>query len=302
MLPKFPNFKRLELSDQEDVERITSQYEPYSDFDFPSMWCWDVNDNTMVSELNGNLVAILSDHFTGTPFYSFLGNNDLDKTLKQLFAFSVHGKNSMPQLKLVPEISLEKINLKKFLIEIDLSNYDYIYDLKKISEYTGTDFSDKRRKLNNFLKNHDNPVIKILNLNDSADVQEILNLNDSWTAAKIRKDEGSDLKKEFIAIDRFIKAQFKGTLCVAVYVEEKLAGYAIFSVLPNSYSICHFSKGDIAHYGVYEFLLRESATILIEKGSTLLNYQEDLGLPGLRFWKNSFKPVSFLRKYFIREL
>ncbi len=32
MIPKFPNFKKIELSDRADVEKFTLKYPPYSDF------------------------------------------------------------------------------------------------------------------------------------------------------------------------------------------------------------------------------------------------------------------------------
>ena len=42
MLPEFPQFKKLELSDKEEVEKFTSKFPPYSDFNFVSMWSWDI--------------------------------------------------------------------------------------------------------------------------------------------------------------------------------------------------------------------------------------------------------------------
>lgn len=41
MIPKFPEFKKLELSNKEEIENFTSKFPPYSDFNFVSMWCWD---------------------------------------------------------------------------------------------------------------------------------------------------------------------------------------------------------------------------------------------------------------------
>ncbi len=38
MLPQFPQFKPLELTDKSDIEAITKQHLPYSDFNFVSLW------------------------------------------------------------------------------------------------------------------------------------------------------------------------------------------------------------------------------------------------------------------------
>jgi hypothetical protein len=49
MLPEFPKFKSIEISDKEDVEKITKKYPPYSDFNFVSMWSWDIKGDMRVS-------------------------------------------------------------------------------------------------------------------------------------------------------------------------------------------------------------------------------------------------------------
>ena len=44
-IPMFPTFKRLELSDYEDVVALTKGLPPYSDFDFGSMYAWNFTEN-----------------------------------------------------------------------------------------------------------------------------------------------------------------------------------------------------------------------------------------------------------------
>jgi len=48
MLPEFPKFKGIELSDKEDVEKITHKYPSYSDFNFVSMWSWDIKGEMQI--------------------------------------------------------------------------------------------------------------------------------------------------------------------------------------------------------------------------------------------------------------
>ena len=73
MIPKFPQFKKIELSDRVDVEAHTSLFEPYSDFEFTCLWTWDMKGERMISELNNNLVVRFTDYNTHNPFLSFLG-------------------------------------------------------------------------------------------------------------------------------------------------------------------------------------------------------------------------------------
>ena len=57
MIPEFPKFKNLELSDKNDIEKFTSKFLPYSDFSFVSMWSWDIKGEMRIAQLNGNLVV-----------------------------------------------------------------------------------------------------------------------------------------------------------------------------------------------------------------------------------------------------
>lgn len=74
MILKFLEFKKLELLDKKEVEKITSKFPPYSDFNFVSMWSWDVKEELRISKLNNNLVVRFADYFVGNPFFYFLGS------------------------------------------------------------------------------------------------------------------------------------------------------------------------------------------------------------------------------------
>ena len=45
MIQEFPKFKSIELSDREDVEKIAHKYLPYLDFNFVSMWSYNIKIN-----------------------------------------------------------------------------------------------------------------------------------------------------------------------------------------------------------------------------------------------------------------
>src|SRR3989344_4097549 len=102
MIPEFPKFKKLELSDKDDVEKFTSKFPPYSDFNFYSMWGWDIHNNIKLSRLNDNLVVLFKDYISDDSFLSFIGSKKVIETTHQLISFSKknYKKNF---LKLVPE-------------------------------------------------------------------------------------------------------------------------------------------------------------------------------------------------------
>lgn len=300
MIPKFPEFKKLELSDQSDIEKITSKYQPYSDFNFQSLWSWNVFDTSQVSILNENLVVIYKDHITQETELTYLGSSNVNDTLDKLFNFMEKSSINFKNCKF-PEISISKIDFKKFFIEIDLDFCEYIYDINKLSSYERSEYIKKRGKVNTFVKNNKQAGVKKLNLNSDEIGKDLLLLNDKWIDNRSKKVHDDKAKNEPIALKRFLDAKFKNSIGVGVYNNNELIGFSLATTEANKYAISHFTKADTSYVGVYEFLMRESARVLEELGCHYLNYQEDLGLDGLRVAKHSYRPIGFLRKYKISK-
>ena len=301
MIPIFPEFHKLELSHKAEVENIAHLFEPYSDFNFENMWAWDTNESIKISLLNNNLVVMTKNIFTDEINCTYLGNNHLDDTLHKLFNYLKNMGIQNPNICSVPEASLKNLNFKKYFIGFDINSCDYIYDLSQLSSYAGNKFMQKRGRKNNFVKNHPNASVKVINLLDEGSKKEIISLNNSWVQSKSIYQADMDVTKEVIAINRFLNANFKDAYCVGLY-EEKLIGYAIFSFHKNDFCINHFIKADISYIGVYEFFIQECSRLLKDLGCTYLNYLEDMGLPGLRQAKLTYRPIKFLRKYTVKEL
>ncbi len=302
MIPKFPKFKDLELSDQKDIEKVTKQYLPYCDFNFEIMWAWDYNNSAKISILNENLVLIQKNVFTEEISTSFLGNNNLESTLEEIFDFLDSTKVKDSKLSLVPEDSLKGLNFKKYFIEIDLGACDYIYSLKDLADFLGHKYSKKRGKYNLFFRNYPEVTIKELDLNSDIIKKEVVGLNSFWAQNKTIIDLENFNENELLAIDRFIEAKFKNTICIGVFDKNKLIGYSIFSTSSDKFCIAHFTKADVSYKGIYEFLMNNSAKILINKGYEFMNFQEDMNIESLREAKISYRPTRFLRKYFLRRL
>ena len=104
MIPSFPSFKRLELSDRPEVEALLQPHPPYSDFNFASLWCYDTRGLSRLSMLHGNLVVQISDYLTGEPALSFLGVQRVADTAGALLDHAA--KHQLcPTLRLVPEMA-----------------------------------------------------------------------------------------------------------------------------------------------------------------------------------------------------
>lgn len=298
MIPQFPQFKELELVDKEEIERFTSKYPPYSDFNFISMWSWDVNKDMRISKLNNNLVVRFTDYLTGIPFFSFLGGNMVNETALALLEFSKkEGLNA--ELKLIPEEVVKNLDSKKFTIIEDRANFDYIYNIKDLSEYEGRKLSMHRNLVNRFLKNYASFEVKNLPLKIIEN--EILELTENWMKDKIDRGHEISLRNESRSIKRIFDFKNSNLSATCVFYEGKLIAYSIVEVINKDFTLCHFSKANVKYSGIYSFLMKKNCEILLSFGQKFLNYEQDLGLLNLRSSKDAFKPERFLNKFVITE-
>ncbi len=297
MIPQFPLFKALELSDKEDVEKFTLQYPPYSDFNFVSMWSWNIEGEMQISQLNDNLVVRFTDYLTDKHFFSFLGNKKINETTHLILNLSKK-EGLGTQLKLIPEDSIKGLDANSFFIQEDDNHFDYIYSLNELKLLRGKKFETKRGSINRFLGKNKTAHSKVINPLETRVMTDILKLNYHWVEQKKLKDPYFEIKNELIAIDRFLNSNNPSNYCcVGIFLDEMLLGYSINEIISSDYSIGHFIKTH--KEGSFEYLMRETAHHLSEINIEFFNFEQDLGIPGLRKSKSSYRPVNFLKKYII---
>jgi hypothetical protein len=300
MIPQFPLFKTLELSDRESVEAHTNLFEPYSDFNFTCLWTWDTDEKRMVSELNGNLVVKFTDYRTHEPFLSFLGTHESEATAEKLIEYCVK-ENLPPTLRLVPPVSVASLNPERFSIEESSGDFDYILSAKNLSELAGNQFQRKREHANRFWR--ENPAAKIepIDLKDKTVEQHIFETIKIWEHYKNEAKKEYELEHELLATSRLFKSdRLDSLLSVGLFLGESMLGYAIGEALPNRYALVHFLRSAISHKGVTEALMQGYAKHLAMLKIEHMNFESDLEFSNLRHYKTSWRPVFFLKRYNVR--
>ncbi|MBI3250590.1 MAG: DUF2156 domain-containing protein [Candidatus Andersenbacteria bacterium] len=297
MIPEFPRFKKLEITDKPIIENFTKQYPPYSDYNFTSLWSWNTKDEAQVSILNGSLVIKFTDYITGEPFYSFLGSNETDNTVRRLLRW-VKNTGATPILKLLPEYSIHNINSRDIITSEDSNNFDYILSVPDLMTYKGNKLGAKRNFVNRFKKKY-RSTTHILNLSDEIVQEKIKDLFLLW--AKHKSFSHEDIENEFAALSRvFTVAQCSQFITVGILSNENLIGFSINEIVGNGYAILHFEKADTVSYvGIYPYVMQETAKAIFSQECEFLNYEQDLGIPGLKKCKESYQPCAYLKKYIL---
>jgi uncharacterized protein len=293
MIPVFPSTKRLELADKQEVEKITYQFEPYSDFNFVSMWSWDVDEDTEISILNDNLAVKFRDYISGDQSWSFIGNSKLAESAKLLLGYS-------EGLKLIPEFMAKELSADSGLkVWEDDDNKDYILGVENLISLSGNKFGPKRNFVNRFKRLYgDKVTVKSFDLSEQKNKDQVLRNFDDWRV-KSRKSE-EETEREFRAVRKLLTGAGSLKLsAMGLFLTGELKAFSIDEVVQSGYAMIHYEKADPELEGIFAFLKQQSALEMNKLGCKYINYEQDLGLTGLRKAKTAWNPVNFLKKYVI---
>lgn len=292
MITEFPHFKKLSLEDKDQVDAITAKYPPYSDFEFASMWAWDVKGEMALAELHSNLVVRFTDYLTGEPLYSFLGTEYTNETA-HLVISRAKAEGERATLRLMPEITVATLDPNRFKISEDRDHFDYIYTIESHVQYKEPALKNVRNSLTAHKKRHSGHTVAELDIGDAKTDALINDLYLRWQQSK-----GGSIPNERYALERFLASASKFKyLAVGILFDDVLAAYSINALLSKGDCNCLFARADTSYHGIYALLMHETAKLLIEKGYQFMNYEQDLGIENLRKAKMAFHPTYFLKKY-----
>ena len=299
MIPDFPNFKKLEISDREEVERLTRKLPPYSDFNFVSMWSWDIHSSMGLSILNKNLVVLFEDYVSQTPFLSFIGENAIENTAITLAEFYMKNYGS-GTLRLVPEEIATALPETSFSIKPDRDSYDYIYSVSHLANMSSWSKNSSGKKIRKFLRSESPYTTKHLAIREISK-EEYLHLFKKWADGK-NIDNHFEFS-EYKAFNRFLQLEGKNIKFVSLYIKDSLCGFTAYEMTSNDFALSHFAKADLHSWGAAGDMLNwEEAKILQEKGIKYFNWEQDLGITGLRYAKEKYKHTFFLKKFVVNVL
>lgn len=301
MISAFPKFQKIKSSDRAVIEKYTARYRPYADFNFTNLWAWDTKEEQRVSILNGNLVVRFTDYLTGESFLSFLGSRKCTDTARKLLDFAKISSIS-PVLRFVTEESLPELQTSTLVVNEDKDSFDYIYSVSRLANSRSAKLKPKHRRANKFLLQHPDARFEFRKLDDKTMQKQIMSVLRKWEDGKKKENKVYNLEYEARAITRLLEnadGLMRGTklFLSCVFLNDNMVGFGIDEIAQHNYAISHFIKADTAYKGIYEFLNEKIAAYLEANSVEFWNWQQDLGIGGLRDAKKSYDPVDFLKKY-----
>jgi hypothetical protein len=194
--------------------------------------------------------------------------------------------------KNIPEsvLEAERENLEQWGIKVseDRDNFDYLYLRGDLSELEGKKYHKKRNLVNAFKNAYPNHWAKSLSGDLVSDAFAVL---EKW---KQDKGEDGDYAAAREALELYGTLNLKGSL---FYVDKKPAGWCLGESIAKGRSFAvHFEKALDEYKGIYQYMNQAFAASL-PCFFTWINREQDLGDPGLRQAKETYRPCGYVKKY-----
>lgn len=177
-----------------------------------------------------------------------------------------------------------------FVLDRNRDLEDYVYSRAELAELRGRKFAPKRNHVNKFTRLYDYTYGALTR----ADFDECLRLESVWRGQHGDSSDGPSAEQQAIrhAFDHFEDLQLLGGV---LRVDDNIVAFTYGSRL-NDHTFCtHVEKADTSYDGAYAMINHLFARYLPPQ-YTLINREEDLGLPGLRKSKLSYMPVNMAPK------
>lgn len=297
MIPIFPEFKNLEVADRTEINQLTSKFSHYSDYQFPSLWAWDLDGTVMISRDDRNIYFKFRDYLSGKHFYSFVGDEEIVESSRKLLRFAK--TDGLSELRLIPEeIAQQLAKNTEFSVEEDRDNFDYVIDVAKTLNNDNQDKS-KKRAIRDFMRLYPLHNFQRLDVARQETKRIIVSCAHKWT---VKRDGNPDrLDNEIPAMERLISRQANIDLVVhGLFNERKLIGFSIEELIGDNFAMGHFQRADYEYRGAFQFLDHLVNEYMLKRGVAEINIQQDVGDHKLRETKLKNSHFKFLRKYKVR--
>lgn len=303
--PEFPEFKHLELSDKDEYYWYAKNFPPMSDLSFTTLFIWwNFYKDLAISTINDNLVISYKEASDpNTHGLALIGTSKVYDSINKLLNYRVKigSKNNLIH---VPYFVIDQLSDKQkldFKIEEETDYSEYILDAHKISSLDSPDLSRVRRKVKRFIREAGGNIeVFNIDLNNPDETKSLINAIHTWDNLYSHNDID---RNEATAMSNSIGlSNYIDTKCLGVYVDKVLHAFSIYQISNNKECvIVNHIKTSGRHNNIFDFVTQQIALKAIKAGANKINFEMDLGIPGLRFHKQSLRPTQMLRKYSIEK-
>ncbi len=293
------SFHRITLADKETVERYTlSVSTMLCEHCFTDLYIWEDHYNTEMCEYNGFLLIRCVTFPEKRPIYlAPIGHGDL-KAAIQALEEDAASRDIEFQMVAIPEALLpecEQAVGDRYSFDWSEDSADYIYLSEKLSTLSGKKLQSKRNMINRFRGAYDGRWEYRAITPENVDIARAY--HEKWCHAHKCARDNSFLGEACAVrrmLDHFERLGMRGGL---LYLDGEVIAYTLGCRAREDLYVVQIEKANSEIDGAYQMINQQFVLANCQE-VRYVNREEDLGLPGLKQAKQSYKPVMMGKKFF----
>jgi hypothetical protein len=256
---------------------------PLSEYNFANLYLFRKAHQYSVVEIKPSVYCIKGISYNGKTFFIPLFHPD-DWAL----CIEIAEKHHIDYLFPIPEKWAPEIEDNGYSLDFSENDSDYIYDAEIIRTYRGRHLDGQRNLVRNLISDH---TINVKEVN-TVTLSEAIKVIDAWARENHSPSQSNDVEACCEGVEHASELGLQGWI---YEVDSTPAGLLIGGPLTSNIYLYHFSKTSLGHRGLSTFMYQDAAA-RINQQYTLLNWEQDLGIEGLRHAKRSYHPQSLAKK------
>jgi uncharacterized protein len=297
MIPIFPDFRAIEISDREFIQERLWAYQPEtSELNFTNLFIWRHHYGLRWATLDDWLLVIGDNAEHGVAALTPAGpspRRDVTHTLLTWMRENGHtgaSRIDRADRKLADELGTDAV----FDIHPVRDHFDYVYHTNDLIELAGKGYRAKRNHLNYFSRSYHTTYDGM----EESHIGDCLNLADEWCEAH-RCKEDLNLESEWGATrEALLNFTALGMEGGVIRIGGKVEAFTLGELLNEETAVVHIEKANTNIRGLYAVINQQ----FCEKrwgNVPSINREQDLGEPGLRKAKLSYNPYRLVEKFSI---
>ncbi len=302
VLPEFPEFYELKLSDRDAYNALIRDYPPISEISFSSLMSWWSSlGNCKVSQIHGNLVISYwlpgDDENSGL---SLVGTNKIDESICEIFDYQ-KAQDQESKLVHVPDFVLGHIRYPEMFGCED--EPDYVESLLLVEETAEIKSMPifLRIKVGSFLRATKGKRVdlKKIDLSKPENRELIINCYFDWKEKAEVNCLPSHAENAFLySINNATKL---GTEVVSLYIDDEINSFSLYeSPLNSNYKVIKYSGFTFDVPGSHSFACYKMAELFTKENAKFVNMVIHIGDPKYRAHLLSLRPKNAFKKYTVR--
>jgi uncharacterized protein len=297
MIPKFPEFKPIEIEDKDVFLSHIQVYQPVtSEINFTNLFIWRYHYGFRWCIYDQWLFIVGDNSNSGIQALPPVGPPPRLNVVKELCGWISSTKNTTePHIDRADARLAEELKGNgEFIVEPCREHFDYVYHTSDLIQLAGKGYRQKRNHLNHLFRTY--PIV--YKPMDESDVPACLAIADQWCRAR-RCSDDLNLASEWEATrEAIINFKALGADGGVIIINNLVEAFTIGERLNKDTAVVHIEKANMDIRGLYA-VVNQQFCEKQWKDLQWINREQDLGEPGLRKAKLSYNPNRLVEKYSI---